>query len=118
VSIAGNFRVAAITTLFFIITAMITYCHPTANREAWPIKVLLFLCAVAATIVIPNEPYFTPLYFVIAIGTLLLLHVHNIILVTQNRSILTSCFVPIVVLLFSFGSWWCHFHMSTTNRHP
>lgn len=69
VSIAGNFRVAAVTTLFFMMASIITYCHPTANREAWPIKIILYLCMVAATIVIPNEPYFTPIYFVIAIGT-------------------------------------------------
>ena len=68
VSIAGNFRVASVTTLFFWIATIVTYCQPTANREAWPIKIILYLGMVAATIVIPNEPYFTPIYFVMAIG--------------------------------------------------
>jgi Serine incorporator (Serinc) len=72
VSIAGNFRVSAVTTLFFMIATMATLCQPTANREAWPIKIILYLGLVAATIVVPNEPYFTPVYFAIAIGKLVL----------------------------------------------
>ena len=74
VSIGGNFRVAAVTTFFFFVATIVAYCQPTANREAWPIKIILYLIMIAATIIVPNEPYFTPIYFVIAIGTLVVHH--------------------------------------------
>jgi Serine incorporator (Serinc) len=72
VSIAGNFRVAAATTVFFLLAAIVAYCKPTANREAWPAKIILYLMMVVGTVVLPNEPFFTPIYFVVAIGTIFL----------------------------------------------
>lgn len=84
VSIAGNFRVSAVTTLFFMIASMATFCQPTANREAWPIKIILYLSLVAATIVIPNEPYFTPIYFAIAI-------VGGVIFICLQQFVILDC---------------------------
>ena len=39
----GVFRVAAATTLFFVLAGIAAACKPTANREAWPAKYVLFV---------------------------------------------------------------------------
>lgn len=57
----GVYRVAGSTLLFFILAAMAASCKPSANREAWPAKYVLFLFLVAATVFIPNEPLFSPI---------------------------------------------------------
>jgi Serine incorporator (Serinc) len=67
---AGSYRIAAVTTLFFAAMAVITgLCRPTANREAWPLKVILYLAMVGGSVVISNNPVFSPIYRSIAIGT-------------------------------------------------
>lgn len=40
---------------------MAASCKPSASREAWPAKYVLFLFLVAATVFIPNEPLFSPI---------------------------------------------------------
>lgn len=69
----GNYRVTAATTLFFVLAAVAAYCKPTANREAWPAKFVLYFVLVAATVVIPSDPTFSSVYFYIALGTSLAL---------------------------------------------
>jgi Serine incorporator (Serinc) len=64
----GNFRVGAATTLFFLLAAVAVACRPTANREAWPAKIILYLFMVAATAVIPSDPIFSDVYLNIARG--------------------------------------------------
>jgi Serine incorporator (Serinc) len=65
----GTYRVAATTTLFFTLGALIAaFCKPTANREAWPLKIILYLALLAGTIIVPNDPIFTPIYRSIATG--------------------------------------------------
>lgn len=59
---SGVFRVAGSTVLFFFLAGIGAICKPTANREAWPAKYVLFLFLVAATIFVPNEPYFNPIF--------------------------------------------------------
>ena len=112
VSIAGNFRVSAVTFFFFIIATILSYCKPTANREGWPIKIILYFGMVVSTIVIPNEPYFTPIYLIFAIGTIDCCDMH-----AANIYCLNGCFCTQQSFFVIFCSWWCHIHMSTTNRH-
>lgn len=64
----GNFRVAASTTLFFLILAIAVVCKPTANREAWPAKIILYLFLVGITTVIPNDPWFSKIYLNVGRG--------------------------------------------------
>jgi Serine incorporator (Serinc) len=67
---AGSYRIAAVTSLFFVAMAIISgLCKPTVNREAWSLKVFLYLAMVGGTVVVPNEPIFTPIYRSVAIGT-------------------------------------------------
>lgn len=58
----GVYRVTSATFLFFVVAALISYCQPSFNRKFWSIKFLLYLIGVAATIFIPNEPFFTPIF--------------------------------------------------------
>jgi hypothetical protein len=62
----GNYRASAATTLFFLLAAIAAACKPTANREAWPSKYILYLFLVAATIFIPNEPLFAKIFLNVA----------------------------------------------------
>ena len=62
----GVYRVAAATTLFFALAAIAAACKPTANREAWPAKYVLFVFLCAITIVIPSDPWFDGIYLNIA----------------------------------------------------
>lgn len=64
----GNYRIAFVTVLFFLLAALAAVCKPTANREAWPAKIVLYLLAVAGSIFLPNEPILTPIFLTIAIG--------------------------------------------------
>lgn len=57
-------------------------CKPTANREAWPAKYVLFLFLVGATIFIPNDPLFIPIYLWIGrIGSVFFILLQQVILV-------------------------------------
>mmetsp|Transcript_18885 Transcript_18885/g.35837 ORF Transcript_18885/g.35837 Transcript_18885/m.35837 type:complete len:476 (-) Transcript_18885:72-1499(-) len=62
----GVFRVAAATTLFFTLAAIAAVCKPTANREAWPAKYILFVFMCAITILIPSDPWFDSIYLNVA----------------------------------------------------
>jgi len=64
----GNFRVSAATTLFFVLAGIAAVLKPTANREAWPAKYVLYLFLVAATIFVPSGPVFSDIYLNVARG--------------------------------------------------
>jgi Serine incorporator (Serinc) len=66
---AGNYRVAAVTTLFFVLAALVALAKPTANREAWPAKFILYLLVVVASVFLPADPTLTPIFLSVAIGT-------------------------------------------------
>lgn len=63
---SGALRASFASFLFFILAAITAKCKPTANRDAWVAKYVLFLFLVAATIFIPNAPYFYDIYLNIA----------------------------------------------------
>jgi Serine incorporator (Serinc) len=65
----ANYRVAAATTLFFILAGLAALCKPTANREAWPAKFILYLFLVIATIFIPAPFWLNDIYLNVARGT-------------------------------------------------
>lgn len=62
----GVFRVAAAATFFFVLAGIAAACKPTANREAWPAKFVLFVFMCAVTIFIPSDPWFDGIYLNIA----------------------------------------------------
>lgn len=78
---AGVFRVGAVTTLFFFLAAIAVLLKPSANREAWPAKYVLYLFLCGATIFIPNDPLFTDIYLNIGrIGGILFVFLQQIII--------------------------------------
>eukprot|EP00559_Dactyliosolen_fragilissimus_P004221 CAMPEP_0184865756 /NCGR_PEP_ID=MMETSP0580-20130426/18930_1 /TAXON_ID=1118495 /ORGANISM="Dactyliosolen fragilissimus" /LENGTH=475 /DNA_ID=CAMNT_0027365067 /DNA_START=75 /DNA_END=1503 /DNA_ORIENTATION=- len=58
---AGVYRSAGSTLLFFLLAAIAATFKPTANREAWPAKFILYLFLVTASVFIPNQPLFDPI---------------------------------------------------------
>lgn len=68
----ANYRVSSATTLFFVLALFAALCKPTANREAWPAKYVLYLFLVGITVLIPSDPLFSDIYLNIARGTLLI----------------------------------------------
>jgi Serine incorporator (Serinc) len=62
----GVYRPMFAATVFFLLAAVAAFCKPTANREAWPAKFVLYLFGVAALFFIPNTPLFNPIYLNIA----------------------------------------------------
>lgn len=79
---SGVYRSASSATLFFVLAAIAVACKPSANREAWPAKYVLFFFLVLATCFIPNEPLFTPIYLNIArVGAIIFILIQQIIFV-------------------------------------
>ena len=62
----ANYRVATATTLFFVLAAVAAALKPTANREAWPAKFVLWLFAVLGLVFVNNDPYFSKVYLNVA----------------------------------------------------
>lgn len=81
---AGNYavyRICAATTLFFVIAMLTVLGKPTANREAWPAKYILWFFLCAATVFIPNEPLWSDIYLNIArIGGMIFVILQQIII--------------------------------------
>jgi hypothetical protein len=65
----GVYRASGATTLFFLLAAIAALLKPTANREAWPAKYILYIFLVAATAFIPSDPLFSPVYLNIGRST-------------------------------------------------
>eukprot|EP00560_Eucampia_antarctica_P006124 CAMPEP_0197825010 /NCGR_PEP_ID=MMETSP1437-20131217/2160_1 /TAXON_ID=49252 ORGANISM="Eucampia antarctica, Strain CCMP1452" /NCGR_SAMPLE_ID=MMETSP1437 /ASSEMBLY_ACC=CAM_ASM_001096 /LENGTH=418 /DNA_ID=CAMNT_0043424839 /DNA_START=129 /DNA_END=1382 /DNA_ORIENTATION=+ len=62
----GVYRVTSATFLFYVVAAIISYCKPSFNRKFWILKFLIYLALVTATIFIPNDPLFTPIFINVA----------------------------------------------------
>jgi len=78
----GVYRVCACTLLFFLFAALVVRFKPTANREAWPAKYVLFVFLCALSIFVPNAPYFLPIYVIIArIGAGIFILMEQVILI-------------------------------------
>jgi hypothetical protein len=76
------YRVGFATTLFFVLAAIAVLLKPTANREAWPAKYVLWVFLCAAMIFIPNEPLFSDIYLNIArIGAILFVSLQQLIII-------------------------------------
>jgi hypothetical protein len=69
VRIQANYRVGIATTLFFLLAAIASGCKRTANREAWPAKLTLYLFLVVATLFLPADPILTDIFLNVARGT-------------------------------------------------
>eukprot|EP00538_Stauroneis_constricta_P004615 CAMPEP_0119549242 /NCGR_PEP_ID=MMETSP1352-20130426/2991_1 /TAXON_ID=265584 /ORGANISM="Stauroneis constricta, Strain CCMP1120" /LENGTH=468 /DNA_ID=CAMNT_0007594749 /DNA_START=158 /DNA_END=1564 /DNA_ORIENTATION=- len=79
---AGVYRSAFSSTLFFALAAIGVVCKPSANREAWPAKYVLFMFLVAATCFIPNKPLFLDVYLNIGrVGGAIFIFIQQLILV-------------------------------------
>jgi serine incorporator 1/3 len=63
---AGVYRSALAAVIFFILATVAVSCKPTANREAWPAKYVLYLFLVAGFCFVPNDPLFSAIYLNIA----------------------------------------------------
>jgi len=78
----GALRVMFASTVFFLLAAFAAWCKPTANREAWPAKYVLFLFLVAGTMFIPNTPVFSSIYVYIGrFGGMLFIVLQQVILI-------------------------------------
>jgi len=55
---SGTYRAASSALLFFVLAATAAYFKPTANREAWFLKIIVFLILNVVSMFIPNEPLF------------------------------------------------------------
>jgi len=55
---SGTYRAASSSFLFFVLAATVAYFKPTANREAWFLKIIFFLILNVVSMFIPNEPLF------------------------------------------------------------
>jgi len=79
---SGALRASFSSSLFFFLAALGACCKPTANREAWFAKYVLWLFLACGTVFIPNEPLFTTIYVWIArVGSMLFLIMQQIILI-------------------------------------
>ncbi|KAL3804392.1 hypothetical protein HJC23_011320 [Cyclotella cryptica] len=63
---SGVYRASFAAFIFFCIFGLAAYCRPTANREAWVAKYVLFLFFCIGTVFISNDPLFLPIYLNIA----------------------------------------------------
>ena len=63
---SGVYRASFSAFVFFVLFGISAWCRPTANREAWPSKYILFLILCIGTVFISNVPLFLPVYLNIA----------------------------------------------------
>lgn len=78
---SGVYRATSSAFLFFIVAAAAAYCKPTANREAWPAKYILFVFLTLGTCFVPNEPLFADVFLHIGrIGGVIFILVQQVII--------------------------------------
>jgi len=81
------YRVTFSAFLFFLLAAMASYCKPTANREAWPAKYVLFLFLIFGTCFIPNDPFLSAVYLNIArIGAAVFVIIQQVIVLDLSHN--------------------------------
>ncbi|KAI2498883.1 Serine incorporator (Serinc) [Fragilaria crotonensis] len=77
----GVYRATGSAFLFFLLAGLAAFCKPTANREAWPAKYVLFLFLVFGTCFIPSTPLFSPIFLNIArVGGVIFVLIQQIII--------------------------------------
>jgi serine incorporator 1/3 len=77
----GVYRATASALVFYILAAIAVAFKPTANREAWPAKFILFLFIVLGTCFIPNDPLFSGVYLQVArVGGVLFMLAQQVII--------------------------------------
>jgi len=77
----GVYRANFSAFVFFTLAAVAAYCKPTANREAWPAKYVLFVFLAVAMCFIPNEPLFSPIYLNLArVGGIIFVVIQQVII--------------------------------------
>lgn len=77
----GVYRATFSAFVFFLLASISVYLRPTANREAWPAKFVLFFFMVLAMCFIPNDPLFSLIYLNIArVGGIFFIIVQQIII--------------------------------------
>ena len=68
--------------LYFLHFAIAATCRPTANREAWPAKYVLYIFLCIGSVFISNDPLFIPIYLNVArAGSVIFILFQQIILV-------------------------------------
>lgn len=78
---AGVYRAAGSAFFFFVLATVAAICKPTANREAWVAKYILFLFLVIGTAFIPNEPVFRPIFLnIFRVGAVLFMIFNQLII--------------------------------------
>lgn len=88
----GVYRVAGSAALFYTLAGIAAACKPSANREAWPAKFVLYLFLVAGTLFIPNEPLFSPILLnILRIGAVVFIVFQQLIILDMAYNINESC---------------------------
>lgn len=85
---SGVYRAAGSALIFYVLAAVAAYFKPTANREAWPAKFILFFALVIATVFIPNDPLFTPgLLWVFRVGAILFMLFNQLVVLDLSYNL-------------------------------
>jgi hypothetical protein len=88
----GVYRVAGSTLVFYLLAGVAAVCKPSANREAWPAKFVLFLFMVAGTLFLPNDPLFDPILLnIFRIGAVSYIIFNQLIILDMAYNINESC---------------------------
>lgn len=88
----GVYRVAGSTLIFYLLAGVAAVCKPSANREAWPAKFVLFLFMVAGTLFLPNDPLFDPILLnIFRIGAVSYIIFNQLIILDMAYNINESC---------------------------
>lgn len=88
----GVYRVAGATLLFYVLAGIGAACKPTANREAWPAKFILYLFLVAGMIFIPNEPLYSPILLnIFRVGGAVFIVFYQLIILDMAYNINEAC---------------------------
>lgn len=88
----GVYRVAGSALLFYILAGIGAACKPSANREAWPAKYILFLFMIVGTLFIPNEPLFSPILLIVfRVGAVIFIIFNQLIILDMAYNINESC---------------------------
>jgi hypothetical protein len=78
----GVYRAAGSALVFYLLAGIASYCKPSANREAWPAKIALFLFLVVGTIFIPNDPLFSPVFLnIFRVGAIFFMIFNQLIII-------------------------------------
>mmetsp|Transcript_6801 Transcript_6801/g.10166 ORF Transcript_6801/g.10166 Transcript_6801/m.10166 type:complete len:467 (+) Transcript_6801:54-1454(+) len=140
----GVYRAAGSALVFYLLAGIASYCKPSANREAWPAKIALFIFLVIGTIFIPNDPLFSPVFLnIFRVGAIFFMIFNQLIIIDMafnvNESwveksdkaeldegegagkkwlgaLLASCAILVLGSLVAIGLMFYYFTGCTTNN--